>query len=78
MYQRITATLLAAFLFLSLGCTKQPKTSITAQQRATHLIYFLDKNDEPVSSCTGTAIGPAAFITAMHCVEDSELVPISE
>ena len=43
MYQRITATLLAAFLFLSLGCTKQPKTSITAQQKATHLVFFLDK-----------------------------------
>jgi hypothetical protein len=71
MHQRIATALLSVALLFSLGCTKN--TPVTAQQRASHLISFLDKDGEPVDSCTATAIGPAAFLTASHCAEDDRI-----
>jgi hypothetical protein len=42
---------------------------ITAERKATHMItYYDDKDSEHrISFCTGTAVGPHALLTAMHC-----------
>jgi len=59
--------LLLSFLFLFL-VTKQPVAPPDPKQElATHMIWFLDSHGAPDSQCTGTAIGPHAFMTAAHC-----------
>lgn len=37
------------------------------EQTASHLVQFQNSFGTTVGSCTGTAIGPHAFITAQHC-----------
>jgi len=58
--------LLLSFSFL-LAVTKPPAVVEPKQELATHMIMFLDKVGEPDAQCTGTAIGPHAFMTAAHC-----------
>jgi Trypsin len=71
MRQRIAALLVVAALFVSVGCTKsQP---VTPQQKAEHLVMFYESDGKTLSgSCTATAIGPAAFMTAEHCNDGDE------
>jgi Trypsin-like peptidase domain len=71
MRQRIAALLVVAALFVSVGCTKsQP---VTPQQKAEHLVMFYESDGKTFSgSCTATAIGPAAFMTAEHCNDGDE------
>ncbi len=66
--------IVAALLLAALGCGK-PKTQTLPpdapiQQKATHMITFLDYRGERDGLCTGTAIGPHAILTATHCDDD--------
>jgi len=45
-----------------------PIKDMPAQQLASHFLIFQTMEGENVTSCTGTAIGPHAFMTATHCV----------
>jgi|SRR5882672_1360183 len=59
--------LLLSFVFLFLA-TRQPVTPPNPKQElAAHMIMFLDSHGEPDAQCTGTAVGPHAFMTAAHC-----------
>jgi hypothetical protein len=41
---------------------------ITPERKATHMItYYEDDSEHRISLCTGTAVGPHALLTAMHC-----------
>jgi hypothetical protein len=74
-YYFLTLGILAVFFF---GIPKAPhfkqahKMAITAEQRTSHLIIFLDNKGEELGRCTGTAIGPNAVLTAEHCNERGE------
>lgn len=46
---------------------------VNAQRKATHLIEFIEKNDQTgeqkvIQLCTGTAVGPDALLTDEHCI----------
>jgi len=58
--------LMLSFVFL-LAVTKPPATPNPKQELAAHMIWFLDSHGSPDAECTGTAIGPHAFMTAGHC-----------
>src|SRR5579859_3066888 len=45
----------------------------TSRQKATHLAVFVSDSGREIGSCTATAIGPHAFITAQHCNDDDRL-----
>lgn len=45
---------------------------ITPERRATHMITYYDDNKAPSGMCTGTAVGPHALLTALHCDEGDE------
>jgi hypothetical protein len=51
----------------------ESKPSITPQRKATHLISYVEVSKEGYtkekSYCTGTAVGPHAILTAVHCDE---------
>jgi Trypsin len=77
-----TCLLAAAFIFeggMGYGplkhifeVNKAPKAEfnpITPERKATHMITYLDKEGEEVAGCTGTAVGPHALLTAVHCDE---------
>jgi hypothetical protein len=40
---------------------------ITVQQKAQHMIVFVNDSDADEAECTATAIGPHAILTAEHC-----------
>ena len=43
---------------------------ITYEQRTQHMIIFMDEKTHKIEgSCTGTAVGPHAILTADHCEE---------
>ncbi len=46
-----------------------PVAPISIQQKASHMVTFLDNEGEPEGLCTATAIGPHAIMTASHCNE---------
>jgi hypothetical protein len=45
------------------------KAAVTHEQKASHKIVFLKTNGDVAGSCTSTAIGPHAVLTAEHCNE---------
>jgi hypothetical protein len=47
--------------------TNKPVAEMTLQQRASHMIRYLDDKGAGRGLCTGTAIGPHAILTAEHC-----------
>lgn len=42
-------------------------TQITLEQRASHMVSYLDEDGKETTLCTATAIGPHALLTASHC-----------
>lgn len=74
----IPGAILALILMLCGCCPKRPVQTvpynpITPERKATHMItYYAKDNDsitEPEGACTGTAVGPHALLTALHCDE---------
>lgn len=48
---------------------KEKFNPITPERKATHMLTYLDKDGKPAFACTGTAVGPHALLTALHCDE---------
>lgn len=69
LFWAVIASVLAIVLGFVLVVPKQEKP-FTSAQKATHMVIFLDKEGEPDSMCTATAIGPHAILTAAHCNKD--------
>jgi len=42
-------------------------TGMSREQRASHMISYLDEDGKEKALCTATAIGPHALLTASHC-----------
>lgn len=60
----------AILLFLGLQ-----SPSATPQQKASHMIVMLGDDGEGVGTCTATAVGPHALMTAEHCDTDKDAFP---
>ena len=71
-YYFLTLAILALATFgvptLRLPHRKAVSKPTTKEQRSSHRIQML-KDKDKLGSCTGTAIGPHAILTAEHCVE---------
>jgi Trypsin len=50
--------------------------TITPERKATHMITYYDENGKRIGLCTGTAVGPHALLTAVHCDEGEDATPI--
>jgi hypothetical protein len=67
----------AAFSFLDLP--KRPHghkllpTTMRPEQKASHYLFMQGSYGRGIGSCTGTAIGPHAILTAAHCDRDNEV-----
>lgn len=42
-------------------------SQMTLQQRASHMISYLNEDGKETTLCTATAVGPHALLTASHC-----------
>lgn len=76
----VTATSLIV-IFLALGAIIAHRTDVakkaykkpfTAQQLSAHRITMYNKDLKKVGSCSATAIGPNALLTAEHCIVDEK------
>lgn len=71
----VWAIVALAVFFVSLPYTSHIQYhEINAERKATHLIQFVDVDEDSgerkiTQSCTGTAVGPQALLTAEHCIE---------
>jgi len=71
----VIATLAAAFFVYQIVTSEPnlekhinpPVASMTLEQKASHMISYLDDDGKETALCTGTAIGPHAILTAAHC-----------
>lgn len=70
-YALLAFAVLCAWALLPFARVDQPlrpNHPASQEERATHFIALLSDDDlEPVASCTATAIGPHAIMTAQHC-----------
>jgi len=64
--------LMLSFVFLFVVTRPHSTPPDPKQELAAHMIIFLDKHGEPDAQCSGTAIGPHAFMTAAHCNDSNE------
>jgi hypothetical protein len=64
----IVAPLLGAALSIGISLKLVPFNPITPERKATHMISYLgEEGEEHFDACTGTAVGPHALLTAVHC-----------
>lgn len=56
--------LLTSILFATTACSGHTPS---LQQKSSHMITFLNEEGEDASTCSATAIGPHAILTAEHC-----------
>jgi hypothetical protein len=79
-YYFLTLGILAVTLF---GFPKVPHrhhiapTTTTKEQRASHMITFLDDDGERKGVCTGTSTGPHSLLTAEHCNAEGDSTQIT-
>jgi hypothetical protein len=50
--------------------------SSTAQAKSSHRLSFINTEGENQDYCTGTAIGPHAILTALHCDENAQYLQV--
>jgi hypothetical protein len=70
----LVASTLAFLLAFGAVCHRKPAqyNPITPQRKATHMIQYYGEDtsiDKAKELCTGTAVGPHAILTALHCDE---------
>lgn len=66
----LSAALLGLVVLAGVSHIPRHRKPATFQEKTSHLITFLDKNGKDDTTCTATAIGPHALLTALHCDED--------
>ncbi len=66
-FTKILSTLALAAALCFIMPVPKHKYPVTLQQKASHMIVFLDKDGVGRRQCTATAIGPHAILTAEHC-----------
>lgn len=73
---RLTALAAVALACITYGQIHRAPVyhEVNAQRRAAHLINFVEVNElsgerKVTQSCTATAVGPQALLTAEHCIE---------
>lgn len=79
MFKRLGIVLFATALILFamnrfVGVSRPQYHEVNPERKATHLITFVEVNEETgeqkiLQTCTGTAVGPEALLTAEHCLE---------
>ena len=79
-YYFLTLSMLALAFFgvpdLKLPHGKKPSVPVTRELRASHMIdMFAD--DQRAGTCSATAIGPHAILTAEHCVKRGETTAVT-